>query len=71
MNKKQDTVEERVNFSLQALIIVHCEGKSEQKLKMQKPWKCAAYWIAPHGLLILLPYSTEDHHPRGTIHSDH
>ena len=25
---------------------------------MQKPWRAAAYWLAPHGLLSLLSYRT-------------
>ena len=36
----------------------------EQELK-QRPWKGAAYWLAPHGLLISLSYITEDHQPGG------
>ena len=35
---------------------------------MQKPWRDAAYWFAPHGLLSLLSYRTQDHQPRdGTM----
>jgi hypothetical protein len=38
---------------------------------MQRPWRDAAYWLAPHGLLSLLSYKTQDHQPRtGTAHSD-
>ena len=30
----------------------------------------AVYWLASHGLLSLLSYRTQDHHPRdGTTHS--
>ena len=45
---------------------------------MQRPWKGATYWLAPHDLLSttphdllhLLPYSTLDHQPRdGTTHN--
>jgi hypothetical protein len=37
---------------------------------MQRPWKGAAYWLAPHGLLGLLSYRTQDHQPRdGTTHN--
>ena len=37
---------------------------------MQRPWKGAAYWLAPHGLLSLLSYRTQDHQPRdGTTHN--
>jgi hypothetical protein len=37
---------------------------------MQRPWKDAAYWLAPHGLLSLLSYSLQDHQPRdGNIYN--
>jgi hypothetical protein len=31
--------------------------KPRQDLE-QKPWRDVAYWLAPHGLLSLLPYTT-------------
>jgi hypothetical protein len=31
---------------------------------MQKPWRSAAYWLAPHDLLSLLSYRTPCHQPR-------
>ena len=31
---------------------------------MLRPWRGAAYWLVPHGLLILLSQSTQDHQPR-------
>jgi hypothetical protein len=31
---------------------------------MQRPWKGAAYWLAPLGLLSLLSYRTQGYHPR-------
>ena len=31
---------------------------------MQSPWMGAVYWLAPHGLLSLLSYRTQDHQPR-------
>jgi hypothetical protein len=31
---------------------------------MQRPWRDAADWFAPHGLLSLLSYRTQDHQPR-------
>ena len=31
---------------------------------MQRPWSIA-YWLAPHGLLNLLSYRTQDHQSRG------
>jgi hypothetical protein len=37
---------------------------------MQKPWRDAAYWLAPLGLLSLLSNGTHDHLPRnGVTHS--
>ena len=32
---------------------------------MQRPWRGASYWLAPHGLLSLLFYSTQDYQPMG------
>jgi hypothetical protein len=32
---------------------------------MQRPWRGAAYWLAPHNLPSLLSYRTQDHQPRG------
>lgn len=38
--------------------------------RMQRPWRSAAYWLALHGLLNLLSYTTQDHSPRDdTAHS--
>ena len=31
---------------------------------MQRPQRNTAYWLAPHDLLSLLSYSTQDHLPR-------
>ena len=31
---------------------------------MQRPWRDAAYWLAPHGLLSLISDSTQNHQPR-------
>jgi hypothetical protein len=31
---------------------------------MHRPCGNAAYWLAPHGLLSLLSYTTQDHPPR-------
>jgi hypothetical protein len=33
----------------------HRAGTWRQEL-MHRPWRGAAYWLAPHGLLSLLPY---------------
>jgi hypothetical protein len=48
------------SFGLHFHIVVHHLRKSgtwRQEL-MQRPWKGAAYWLAPHGLLSLLSYRT-------------
>ena len=41
-------------------------GTWRQEL-MQRPWRGAAYWLAPHGLLSLLSYRNLDHQPRDGI----
>jgi hypothetical protein len=47
----------------------HRAGAWRQKL-MQRPWRDAAYWLAPCGLLSLLSYRTQDYQPRdGTTHN--
>lgn len=45
-------------------------GTWRQEL-IQRPWRGAAYWLAPHGFLSLISYRTQDHHPRDdTIHKE-
>ena len=39
-------------------------GTWRQELK-QKSWRDVPYWLAPHGLLSLLSYRTQDHQPKG------
>ena len=34
---------------------------------MQRLWRGAAYWLAPHGLLSFLSYRTQDYQPRDGI----
>jgi hypothetical protein len=41
----------------------HMAGTRGKEL-MQGPQRDAAYWLAPHGLLSLLSYRTQDHHSR-------
>jgi hypothetical protein len=37
---------------------------------VQRPWRTADFWLAPHGLLNLLSYRTQDHQPRdGATHN--
>lgn len=48
--------------------LVHHEGKSRQKLKAgtkAEAIELRACWFAPHGLLTLLSYRTQDHLSRG------
>jgi hypothetical protein len=43
-------------------------GTQELKLKSRRS---ATYWLAPHGLLSLLSYASQDYQPRsGTTHTD-
>ena len=43
-------------------------GTWRQEL-IKAPWRGAAYWLAPHGLLNLLSSRTQNHQPReGTTH---
>ena len=67
--------EERVCL---AYASVHHQRKSGQKVRagtwrqelMQRPWGVAAYWLAPHGLLSLLSYKTQDQQAmNGTTHN--
>lgn len=60
-------------FDLYFYITVHHLRKSRQKLKEARNLKAggeaedmegAAYWLAPHGFLSLLPYKGQDHQPR-------
>ena len=45
-------------------------GTWRQEL-MQRPWRGAAHWLALHGLLNLISYKTQDHHPKDdTAHSE-
>ena len=38
-------------------------GTWKQEL-MQRPWRGAAYWLVPHGMINLCSYRTQDHQPR-------
>ena len=61
-------------ISLHFHITVHHEGSQSRNSNeaaawrqelVHRPWKDAAYWLAPHGLLSLLSYRTQEHQPRG------
>jgi hypothetical protein len=41
-------------------------GNWRQEL-MQRPKRGIAYWLAPHGLLSLFSYGTQDYQPRGSL----
>ena len=65
--KKNQAGEERVLFSLHFLIAVYHQRKSDRNSNstrtwkhelMQRLWRGAIYWFAPHGLLSLLSYRT-------------
>ena len=66
------------NFILHLHITIHHpreiragtqEGTWRQELK-QRPWRSAAYWLAPPGLLSLLSYTPWDHPAmEGTTHN--
>jgi hypothetical protein len=44
-------------------------GMWRQELRL-RAWRGAALWLAPHGLLSLLSYRTQDYQPRGgTTHN--
>ena len=66
-----------LTYILTSLFII--EGSQDRNLNragtwgqelMQRPWTGAAYLLAPHGLLSLLSYRTQDHQPRdGPTHN--
>jgi hypothetical protein len=60
--------EERVYFahsSTSQFIIKSSKGRIWRQELMQRPWRDTAYWLAPHGLLSLLSYKTQDHNELG------
>jgi hypothetical protein len=71
--------EERVHlavFSTALSIIKVSQGRDSNRAGslsqelMQSPWRSAAYWLTPHGLLSLLSYKTQDYQPKGnTTHN--
>jgi hypothetical protein len=72
MTQKQ-VGEERVYFAYISISIFIIEGNQDknsiragtwrQEL-MQRPWRSAAYWLTPHGLLSLLSYRIQNLQPR-------
>jgi hypothetical protein len=76
---KEQVVEESVYLAYISILLFIIEvsqdgnsnraGTWRQEL-MQKPWRGAAYWLAPHGLFSLLSYRTQDHQSRdGPTHN--
>ena len=78
MSKKQ-VGEGRVNSVYKSTLLFITEGiqvKNSSRVGtwrqelMQRPWRGAACWLAPPGLLSLLCYRPQDHQPRdGTTHN--
>jgi hypothetical protein len=75
MGKKQ-AGEERVYLtytSILLFVIEKSQGRDSNRVgtwmqePIQRPWRSAAYWLAPPGLLSLLFYRNEDYHPRDSI----
>ena len=77
MTKKQ--VEEKrvyLTYTSAALLITEgsqnrnsCRARTWRQELMLRPWRGAAYWLAPHSLFSLLSYRTQDHLPiGGTTH---
>ena len=69
----ESSVGEKGLFGLHFHITVHYGRKSGQELKQGRileagadteAMECAAFCLAPHGLLSLLSYRTQDHQPR-------
>ena len=77
MTKKQ-VGKERVYLPYTSLLLFIIEGSLDRNSNeaetwrqelMQGPWRRAAYWLVPYGLLSLLSYRTQDCQPRdGTTH---
>lgn len=54
--------EQRIHLTLQASVLKGSQGRNSagtwrQELK-HRPQRSVAYWLAPHGMLNLLPYTT-------------
>ena len=72
--------EERVHLAYISTLLFIIEGSQDRNSNRAgtwrqeetwKPWRGAAYWLAPCGLLSLLSYRTQDHKPRdGTTHNE-
>ena len=65
--------EERICLVYLPILLFIMEGSQDKNSNrsetwrqelMQKPWRCAAYWLVSHGLLSLLSCRTQDHQPR-------
>ena len=71
--------EERVYLAYNCISLIWHEGSRDRNSSrggtwrqelMQTLWTGTAHWLAPHGLLSLLSYRTQDHQARdGTTHN--
>jgi hypothetical protein len=65
--------EERVYLAYTSISLFITEGSQDRDSNrpvtwrqelMQRPWRGTPYWLAPHGLLSLFSYRTQDHQLR-------
>ena len=78
MTRKQ-VGEGRVYLAYTSILLFITEGSQDRNSNkagtwrqelMQRPWKGAAYWLAPHGLLSLLSNRPQHNQPRdGTTYN--
>lgn len=67
---KTQVEEEGVDMSAYMFITSGSQGSKSSRAGtwkqelVQESWRSIAYWLVSHGLLSLLSYRTQDHHPR-------
>ena len=71
---QKQLAEERVNLAHASIALLIIEGSQDRNSNwagtwrqelMQRPQRGAAYWLAPGGLLSLLPYKAQNYQPKG------